>query len=138
MNTVAIRMSRSASNLRRALKLGAALLAALALLGVGASRAEARPKDVTGVVNLNTADEAQLRLLPGVGPSKARAILEWRAKHQKFSRPEELRRVKGFGQKTVTKLRKYLTVTGETTLKLAQAPAPGPFSGGGGATTARK
>ncbi len=121
-----------------------ALLPALVLLGathlpglgpIGVAEAARTEKDVSGVINLNTADEAQLCLLPGVGPTRARAIVAYRAKH-KFTRPEELRRVKGFGAKTLAKLRKYLAVSGETTLRSSQAPAPSPFSSHTGAAPA--
>jgi hypothetical protein len=37
--------------------------------------------------------------------------------------------VKGFGAKTVAKLRKYVVVSGETTLRSTRAEAAGPFSG---------
>lgn len=75
---------------------------------------------VEGKLNLNTADEAQLRMLPGVGDTKAARIVEWRKKHGKFRRIKDLRRVKGFGKKTVQKLEPYLTLQGPTTLRKRQ------------------
>jgi competence ComEA-like helix-hairpin-helix protein len=71
--------------------------------------AEAMPAPAK--VNLNTASEAQLLDLPGVGPKKAALIIDWRAKHGPFQRPQDLRRVKGFGRKTFEKLAPYLTVS---------------------------
>lgn len=68
-----------------------------------------------GVVNLNEAPPEQLQLLPGVGPSKARAILEHRKAHP-FKKVEDLTKIKGIGRKTFTKLRPYLAVSGPTTL----------------------
>jgi competence protein ComEA len=69
-----------------------------------------------GVVNLNSASAEDLERLPGVGPSRARAILELRARLKQFSRIEELMRVKGIGRATFRKLRPWLTLTGPTTL----------------------
>nr|HEX4315059.1 helix-hairpin-helix domain-containing protein [Kofleriaceae bacterium] len=73
-------------------------------------------KELTGKLNLNTATESQLMLLPTVGPAKADRIVEWRKKNGGFKRPADLRRVKGFGYKTFKKLEPYLDVKGDTTL----------------------
>lgn len=69
-----------------------------------------------GQVNLNQASEEELERLPGVGPTRARAIVAHRQEHS-FRRIEELTKVKGIGRKTFGKLRSYLTLTGPTTLK---------------------
>jgi competence protein ComEA len=83
---------------------------------IAASASRPRPK-LSGVVNLNQADEEVLELLPGIGPSRAAAILEYR-KSRPFKRAEELSRIKGIGRKTMAKLRPYLAVSGQTTLTL--------------------
>lgn len=75
-----------------------------------------KKRPVTGKLNLNTATEAQLMMLPSVGPSKAERIVTWRKKNGGFKRTADLRRVKGFGYKTYKKLEPLLAVTGETTL----------------------
>ena len=82
-----------------------------------AEHAGPRHKAVSGKLNLNTATEDQLVLLPGVGPSKAERVVTWRAKHGAFKRVADLRHVKGFGYKTIKKLEPYLDVKGENTLK---------------------
>lgn len=61
-----------------------------------------------GKVILNLANEDDLRKLPGIGVKKAQAILALRAKLGKFSRPEDLLRVKGIGRKKLAKLRPRL------------------------------
>jgi len=110
---------------------GALALALLGLLagpaGVQAARRghkrpeSAQPQQTAGVVNINAATEAQLELLPGIGPSKARAIVRYRDR-RKFKAPHELIRVRGIGRKTFRKLRAHLTVTGPTTLTARPRP----------------
>ena len=80
------------------------------------ARAEATPA-LQGKLNLNKADEDQLRLLPGIGKTKAARIVAWRKRHGRFKRVKDLRRVKGFGRKSVAKLAPYLVVTGPSTLR---------------------
>lgn len=105
----------------RLLLAGLALSTALVQLPARADEPPSAPTAVQaasaeGVVNLNTAEEAELLRLPGVGPSKARAILELRAKLSGFKRLEDLMRVKGIGRKTFRKLAPMLTLQGPTTL----------------------
>lgn len=73
-------------------------------------------KDLIGKLNLNTASEDQLMMLPSVGPSKAERIATWRKKNGGFKRTADLRRVKGFGYKTFKKLEPFLDIKGDTTL----------------------
>jgi competence protein ComEA len=75
-----------------------------------------RGKTLRGKLNLNTASDEQLQLLPGVGPAKSERIIEYRQKSGKFRRVQDLRRVKGFGHKTLKKLAPYLAVDGDNTL----------------------
>jgi competence protein ComEA len=69
-----------------------------------------------GVINVNEATEKQLSLLPGVGPSKAQAIVSYRSKRS-FKDPRHLIRVRGIGRTTLKKILPFLTVKGPTTLK---------------------
>ena len=62
------------------------------------------------MVNLNTADAAQLQKLPGIGPGKAQAILRYRQEHGPFQTIEELMRVPGIKEGTFAKLKAYVTV----------------------------
>jgi competence protein ComEA len=57
-------------------------------------------------VNLNTASASELAGLPGIGPALARAIIEQRP----FDRPEELRKVKGIGDKLYERLKDQISV----------------------------
>lgn len=64
------------------------------------------------LVDLNTADEAQLRHVKGIGEVRARAIIAWRTKNGSFRSINDLRRVKGFGDKTLTKVAPMLSISG--------------------------
>jgi len=101
------------------------LVLGLALLGPGEAEAGRGRTQYSGVVNLNQATEAELDQLPGVGMKAAQRIISHREKRP-FQRVEELVKVKGFGKKKFEKLKPYLTLTGETTLKAQKPPAPEP------------
>ena len=62
------------------------------------------------LVNLNTADDAALQTLPGVGPATAGAILDWRQQNGAFRSVDDLLGVSGIGEKTLEKLRPQVTV----------------------------
>ena len=81
-------------------------------------------KDLAGKLNLNTATEEQLLMLPTVGPSKAERIVAWRKKNGGFKRVADLRRVKGFGYRTFKHLEPFLDIKGDTTLTQGSPRAP--------------
>lgn len=70
----------------------------------------------SGVVDVNSATEAELMLLPGVGPTKARAILQTRQRMGRFRRVEDLLRVRGIGRATLRRIRTMVTLQGGTTM----------------------
>ena len=82
-----------------------------------------------GRVNLNEASAAQLEALPGVGQKAAQKILAYREK-RRFTRLEDLVKVKGFGKKRFLLLRPHLTLEGPSTFRVERL-APG---GGHGAS----
>ena len=51
-------------------------------------------------VNLNTASQAELETVKGIGPAKAKAIIDHRSKNGPFKSVDELKEIKGFGEKT--------------------------------------
>lgn len=61
-------------------------------------------------IDLNTATEAQLESLKGIGPSKAKAILDYRSKNGPFKTVQDLEKVPGFGPATVSHLASQLNV----------------------------
>ena len=64
-------------------------------------------------LDLNTATQEELDALPGIGPVKAEAILQYREESGPFRTVEEIMEVKGIGEKTLEQLRPYVTVEGE-------------------------
>ena len=56
-------------------------------------------------VNINTANQTELESLPGIGPVKAKAILEYRKKNGGFKSVDELTRVDGIGPVTLKNAR---------------------------------
>ena len=76
---------------------------------VWAAAQDARP--AVAPVNLNTATAAELEKLPGVGPSLASRIVEYRTKNGGFKKIEDLMNVQGIGEKSFLKLKPQITVT---------------------------
>lgn len=93
------------------------ILAVVALAAAGTAaeqkspaKAPAAKATATTPVNLNTATQAQLETLPGVGAKAAQRILEYRQKNGSFKKIEDLMNVKGIGEKAFLKLKPLLTV----------------------------
>ncbi|MFH7820720.1 helix-hairpin-helix domain-containing protein [Neobacillus thermocopriae] len=61
-------------------------------------------------ININTADESELQKIPGIGPSKAAAIMEYRETNGPFQSAEDLKNISGIGEKTFEKLKDAVTV----------------------------
>ncbi len=61
-------------------------------------------------VDLNNATQAELETVKGVGPAKAKAIIEYRKKNGNFKSVDDLDKVPGFGKKTVDSVRKEIVV----------------------------
>ncbi|WP_413038013.1 ComEA family DNA-binding protein [Rhodococcus qingshengii] len=76
----------------------------------GTGPAAAGESGGAGLVNLNTATEAELDDLPGVGPVTAAAIISWRTSNGKFTDIEQLGEVDGIGPARLAKLRVLVSV----------------------------
>ncbi len=93
------------------------LIATLALVA-GPSFAAGDSERLTGTVNVNTATADQLQLLPGIGESRAKAVIEMRKTRGGFKSVTELTDVKGIGEAALAKLRPFARVEGKTTARL--------------------
>jgi competence protein ComEA len=65
-------------------------------------------------VDVNKATEKELQTLNGIGPVKAKAIVDYRLKNGPFKSVDELDKVPGIGKATVDKIRKDVTLAGNT------------------------
>ncbi len=61
-------------------------------------------------INVNEADQATLELLPGIGPSYAKRIIEYREANGGFDSISELINIKGIGEKRLAKIRPLISV----------------------------
>lgn len=66
--------------------------------------------DRAGKVNINKADESELQTVPGIGPATAQKIIEYRQSNGRFKSPEDIKNVKGIGEKTFETMKEYITV----------------------------
>jgi competence protein ComEA len=69
-------------------------------------------------VNINTASQEELESIKGIGPSKAKAIIDYRKKNGQFKSINDLDNVNGIGAATLEDARKDITLTGKTTVKV--------------------
>jgi competence protein ComEA len=69
-----------------------------------------QPTSGKTAVNLNTAEASELETLPGIGPSKAEAIIEHRETNGPYKSIEDLKLISGIGDKTFDKLKELISV----------------------------
>ena len=79
---------------------------------------------VWAVVDLNTANQAQLEGVNGIGPAKAKAIIDYRTKNGAFKSVDDLDKVSGFGKATITKIKAEVSVGGAKAAAPVKAGAP--------------
>lgn len=61
-------------------------------------------------VNINTATQAQLETLPGIGPSTATKIIVYRKEKGKFNKVEEIKEVSGIGESKYNKIKDFIFI----------------------------
>ena len=91
-------------------------------------------------VNVNTATKEQLDSLKGIGPAKAQAIIDYRAKHGPFKSVDDLQKVPGIGPATLKEIRGEVSVSGATSLPATEPKkesAKADAKGGDGKGTAK-
>ena len=67
-------------------------------------------EDTLNKININTANESELMNLPGIGPKKAQAIIEYRQVNGSFQCIEDIQQVSGIGAKTYEQIESLITV----------------------------
>jgi competence protein ComEA len=70
----------------------------------------ASPPTNQGKININSATLEELTSLPGIGPSKAAAIIDFRNKYGLFESVDELLYVPGFGESLFSSIKELITV----------------------------
>ena len=73
-------------------------------------RSNCAPALENGLVNLNTADVAALMTLPGIGESRAKAIISYREQHGAFAKIEDIMKISGIKQAAFSKIKDKITV----------------------------
>ena len=73
-------------------------------------RSNNAPALENGLVNLNTADVAALMTLPGIGESRAKAIISYREQHGAFAQIEDIMKISGIKQAAFSKIKDKITV----------------------------
>ena len=102
--------------MRKSLPIFITALVLIASIGAPAFAAETPASAPKGVININTADVAQLSLLPRVGAKAVQRIVDYRTQHGRFEKSTDIMQVKGFGDKSYERLSSYITVEGQSTL----------------------
>ena len=62
------------------------------------------------LIDINTADEKELQKIKGIGPALAGRIIEYRESHGAFKSIDEIKKVRGIGDKTFEKMRDQIKV----------------------------
>lgn len=89
------------------------LMLAVAMTATGLTMA-AQAKEPKGApVDINKASAEELQDLPGVGPSLAQRIVEFREEHGPFQSVDDLLKVRGIGERSLERIR-HLIVAGKS------------------------
>ena len=83
----------------------------LVFLSVASAPCAAKKHPPSKPVDLNAATVQELEQLPGIGPTTAKAIVQFRIKSGRFRRVEDLLAIRGISEGKLKKLRPYITVS---------------------------
>jgi competence ComEA-like helix-hairpin-helix protein len=84
-------------------------------VGLAAHAAAIENHETAGVININTANEDQLRMLPLINNQIAKAIISYRNSNGPFDSVEDLGNVKGVTPQKLEALRPWLVTRGDST-----------------------
>ncbi|MFA5158134.1 MAG: helix-hairpin-helix domain-containing protein [Patescibacteria group bacterium] len=74
------------------------------------SSPSANSSPISGKININTATQAELESLPGIGPTYAKRIIEYRTANGGFKSIDQIKNVKGIGEKTYAKFSDKISI----------------------------
>ena len=66
--------------------------------------------DISFPININTATAKQLEALPGIGPTYAQRIIDYRNAHGSYTSPSQLLNISGIGEKRLAAIWDYITI----------------------------
>jgi len=67
-------------------------------------------KEQSDLININETTAEELVVLPGIGPARAKAIVDFREAHGDFEKITDLLRIRGIGEKTLANIADLITV----------------------------
>lgn len=73
-------------------------------------KSDSNTKKQKSIININTASQAELETLPGIGQATAEKIIKYREEKGKFNKIEDLKNVKGIGDAKFEKLKDYIKI----------------------------
>ena len=71
---------------------------------------DGKTEPLNQVILLNSANVEMLEKVPGIGPVTAERIIIYRSKYGRFQSLEEMKKIKGIGEKTFIKIKPYLAI----------------------------
>ena len=80
------------------------------VMGISYGIGESAVSEEDGKIDLNTADEALLCTLPGIGESKARSIIAYREENGRFEKVEDIMNISGIKEAAYEKIKDFVTV----------------------------
>ncbi len=100
------------------------VIAVIVIVSVCQARLCFSVEQIEGKVNINSATEAQIALLPGIGAKLAAEVVNFRTSNGGFKAVEDIKKVSGVGDKKFEKIKDFVILEGETTIKSTK-PAKG-------------
>ena len=78
---------------------------------IDGNKKKSKKSALTSLININTATQKELELLPRIGPATAKNIIKYRTENGPFKTFDEIKNVKRIGPKTLEKLKPFITLS---------------------------